>query len=47
MFIYILYMFRATMCPSSGELIVSMRHLVHVTLKQVNSVKLQKVITFL
>ena len=25
-------MFRATMCPSSGELAVSMRHLVYVTL---------------
>jgi len=32
MFISILYMFRATMCPSSGELIVSIRHLVYVTL---------------
>jgi len=32
MFISILYMFRAAMCPSSGELIVSMRHLVYVTL---------------
>jgi len=32
MFIYILYMFRAAMCSSSGELIVSMRHLVYVTL---------------
>jgi hypothetical protein len=31
-FISILYMFRATMCPSSGELIVSIRHLVYVTL---------------
>jgi len=29
MFISILYMFRAAMCPSSGELIVSMRHLVY------------------
>jgi len=28
MFISILYMFRAAMCPSSGELIVSIRHLV-------------------
>ena len=27
-FIYILYMFLAAMCPSSGELIVSVRHLV-------------------
>jgi len=25
-------MFRAAMCPSSGELIVSMRHLLYVTL---------------
>jgi len=32
MFISILYMFRAAMCPSSGELIVSKRHLVYVTL---------------
>ena len=32
MFISILYMFRAAMCPLSGELIVSMRHLVYVTL---------------
>ena len=32
MFISILYMFRATMCSSSGELTVSMRYLVYVTL---------------
>ena len=32
MFISILYVFRAAMCPSSGELIVSIRHLVYVTL---------------
>jgi len=32
MFIPFLYMFRATMCPSSGEITVSMRHLVFVTL---------------
>jgi hypothetical protein len=32
MFISILYMFRATMCPSSGEITVSMRLLVFVTL---------------
>jgi hypothetical protein len=32
MFISILYMFRAAMCPSWGELIVSVRHLVYVTL---------------
>ena len=32
MFISIVYMFRAAMCPSSGELIVSIRHLVYVTL---------------
>ena len=43
MFISIVYMFRATKCPSSGELIVSVRHLVYVTLKQVNNLKLQKV----
>jgi hypothetical protein len=32
MFIPNLYMFRALMCSSSGELIVSLRHLVYVTL---------------
>jgi len=32
MFISILYMFRAAMCPSSGVLIVSVRYLVYVTL---------------
>ena len=32
MFISILYVFRAAMCPSSGELIVSIWHLVYVTL---------------
>jgi len=32
MFIPNLYMFRALMCLSSGELIVSIRHLVYVTL---------------
>jgi len=32
MFISILYMFRAATCPLSGELIVSIRHLVYVTL---------------
>ena len=31
MSISILYMFRAAMCPSSGELIVPMQHLVYVT----------------
>jgi len=31
MFISFLYMFRATMCPSSGEITVSMRHVVFVT----------------
>jgi len=31
-FIPIRYMFRAAMCPSSGELIVSMRHLFYITL---------------
>jgi hypothetical protein len=30
-FISFLYMFRATMCPSSGEITVSMRHLIFVT----------------
>jgi hypothetical protein len=33
MFISILYMFRAAMCPSSGEFIVSIQHLVYVTLQ--------------
>ena len=32
MFISILYMFRAAMCLSSEELIVSLRHLVYGTL---------------
>ena len=32
MFISFLYMFRTTMCPSSGEITVFMRHLVLVTL---------------
>jgi len=32
MFISTLYMFRAAMCPSSGEITLSMRHLVFVTL---------------
>jgi len=32
MFIAFLYMFWATMCPSSGESTVLMRHLVSVTL---------------
>jgi len=32
MFIAFLYMFRATVCPSSGENTVPMRHLVLVTL---------------
>jgi hypothetical protein len=32
MFIAFLYMFRATMCPSSGKITVPMRHLVFVTL---------------
>ena len=32
MFISILYMFRTTMCPSSGELTLSMRYLLYVTL---------------
>jgi len=31
MFVSILYMFRATICPSSGELTVSMQYLVCVT----------------
>jgi len=32
MFTSILYIFQAAMCPASGELIVSIRHLVYVTL---------------
>jgi len=32
MFISILYMFRAAMCPSSGELIVPVGHLIYVNL---------------
>ena len=36
MFIAFLYMFRATMCPSSGEITIHVRHLVFVTLKQVD-----------
>jgi len=35
-FISFLYMFRATVCPSSGEPTVFMRHLVLVILKQVD-----------
>jgi len=35
-------MFRATMCPSSGEITVSVRHLVPIILKQVDSLKLQR-----
>ena len=42
MFIAFLYMFRTTMCPSSGENTVPMRHLVFVTVKQVDSLKLHK-----
>ena len=41
MFIAFPYVFRATVCPSSGENTVPMRHLVFVTLKQVDSLKLQ------
>ena len=37
MFISFLYMFRATMCPSSGETTVSKRHLVLVILYGLNS----------
>ena len=32
MFISFLYMFRATVCPSSGETTVFMRHMVFITL---------------
>jgi len=32
MFTSFLYMFRATMCPTTGEATVSMRHLVLITL---------------
>jgi len=41
MFIAFLYVFRAIMCPSSGKNTVPMRHLVFVTVKQVDSLKLQ------
>ena len=41
MFISFLYTFRVTMCPSSGETTVFMRHLVLVIVKQVDSLKLQ------
>jgi len=34
-------MFRATLCPSSGETTVFMRHLVLVILKEVDSLKFQ------
>ena len=37
-FISILYMFRATLCSSSGESIVSIQHLVYVTLCRLPSV---------
>ena len=39
-FITFLYIFGATTCPSSRETTLSMRHLVLVTLKQVDSIKL-------
>ena len=45
MFIAFLYMFRAIMCPSSGENTVPMRRLVLVTLKQVDSLKLREFLT--
>ena len=41
-----LYMLRAIMCPSSGETIVFMRHLVLAILKQVDSWKLQERISY-
>jgi len=41
MYISFLCIFRATMCPSSGETIVFLRHLVLAIPKQVNSLKLQ------
>jgi len=41
MFIAFLYMFRAIMCPSSGEITVPIRQLVFVTLKQMDIFKLQ------
>jgi len=41
MFIAFLYMFRATVCPSSGEITIPMQHLLFVTLKQVDILKLQ------
>jgi len=39
MFISITYMFRAAMCPSSGELIVSIRRLYMSLCKEVNNLK--------
>jgi len=42
MFIPILYMFRATMCSSSGQSIVSIRPLVYVTLETVEWPKIPK-----
>jgi hypothetical protein len=35
-------MFRATVCPLSGENTLPMRHLAFVTLKQVDSLNLQE-----
>jgi hypothetical protein len=45
MFNSFLNMSLATMCLSSGKISVSMRHLVFVTLKQVDSFKLQELIS--
>jgi hypothetical protein len=41
MFISFLYMFRVTVCPSSGETAVFMRLLVLLIAKQVDILKLQ------
>ena len=41
-YISILYMFRTAVCPSPGELIVSIRHLVYVTLKKSGQSKIIK-----
>ena len=46
MFISFLYLFRATMCPLSEEITLSMRHLVFVTLKQMDSLKLQIILNY-
>jgi len=46
MFISFLYMFLVPMCPSSGEITVSMRHFLFVTLKQVDSLELFVILNY-